>query len=355
MKNCLVFFGNKKRAFNEEYQKLISQFSASGWTFDKVAFVAFDDGDGIVSQLCECKQGYDVAVLFAPPSMEKTLKDYLAKLYNTLFVQNELHAEQKHVYLVYEGSAVSQAQQEVIPSLNQRLGVHQAKMVFKAVCVPQEKLQLAIARAKAVYPQVEYFVTENFGDCTLEIFYSDTTPKMLLDEVSRAVVSVLDDYLYALEDITLAQQLFRLLSLRRMQIAVAESFTGGGVCQKLVEVSGVSAVFYEGLNTYSNQSKMERLGVQENTLKQHGAVSEETAYQMAQGLIDQGHCDISIATTGIAGPKSDNTNKPVGLCYIAVGLKDSVAVKRFVLSGNRENVTKTAIHLALFLAYKRIK
>jgi nicotinamide-nucleotide amidase len=76
---------------------------------------------------------------------------------------------------------------------------------------------------------------------------------------------------------------------------------------------------------------------------------------MAEGLINTGNCDLSISTTGIAGPKSDNTNKPVGLNYIAIGTKDGVNVYKFNTAGDRKTVTETAINHALFLAYKSIK
>jgi nicotinamide-nucleotide amidase len=76
---------------------------------------------------------------------------------------------------------------------------------------------------------------------------------------------------------------------------------------------------------------------------------------MADGLISGGNCDVSISTTGIAGPKSDNTNKPVGLIYIGIGTHDNVSVYKYNLDGNRDNITNTAINLALFLAYKHLK
>ena len=90
-------------------------------------------------------------------------------------------------------------------------------------------------------------------------------------------------------------------------------------------------------------------------MRSKGAVTDETAYEMAAGLIAQGHCDISIATTGVAGPNGDGTNAPVGLVYIAVGTKEHVRVYRYDLTGDRETVTKTAINLALFLAYRELK
>ena len=76
---------------------------------------------------------------------------------------------------------------------------------------------------------------------------------------------------------------------------------------------------------------------------------------MAAGLIADGHCDLAVATTGIAGPQSDGTEKPVGLCYIAVGTREQVRVFRYRLNGDRDTITNTAVNLALFLAYREIK
>ena len=89
-------------------------------------------------------------------------------------------------------------------------------------------------------------------------------------------------------------------------------------------------------------------------LKAQGAVSAVVAYQMAVGLLKEG-ADIAVSTTGIAGPKSDDTDKPVGLCYIAVGMKDGVHTYRYKLSGTREEITETAKNTALFLAIKKLK
>ena len=100
---------------------------------------------------------------------------------------------------------------------------------------------------------------------------------------------------------------------------------------------------------------MNRLGVLEYTLNTVGAVSDQTAYEMAAGLIATGNCDISIATTGLAGPNSDKSMLPVGLCYIAVGVKERVFVYRYKFGDTREEITKKAINYALFLAYKQLK
>ena len=95
--------------------------------------------------------------------------------------------------------------------------------------------------------------------------------------------------------------------------------------------------------------------MREKDLSSEGAVSSVVAYQMAAGLLKDGDCDIAISTTGIAGPKSDDTDKPVGLCYIAVGMKNGVHTYRYRLSGTREQITETAKNTALFLAIKKLK
>lgn len=226
---------------------------------------------------------------------------------------------------------------------------------IKTVGAPGDKISQALVSAKEVCGDIEFCTTEQYGEHSIELIYGTDKSQSVFDSVMDAALGVLNDYVYALEDVTLAEIFVRLLKSRNMKICVAESFTGGGVSKRLVEVSGASEVFYEGLNTYSNEAKMSRLGVKETTLKQYGAVSEQTAEEMAEGLILSGNCDISISTTGIAGPNSDNTNKPVGLFYIGIATKDGVQVFKYNLKGSRKTIMETAINFALFLAYKSIK
>lgn len=356
MKNCLVVLKNKKLNITQTLpQKAISAFSSAGYYFDKISFVAFDNKEEIIRQLKECKQVYDNLILFYPDKMEQTLKKFLASLYGATFVLNQLVSNNQGVFLISDNKDEKQEALQIINTLNEKYSSRIQKSFIKTVGASNKEILTAINKAKELDSCIECNVYGEFGENTIEILYNEKTPKMLLDGVIRIFVTILGEYIYALEDVSLAERLFQLLTLRRMKICVAESFTGGGVGQKLVEVPGISSVFYEGLNTYSNEAKMQRLGVEEMTLKHYGAVSDETCYQMAAGLIAQGNCDVSISTTGIAGPKSDNTNKPVGLCYIGVGLKESVSVYKYVFEGDRENITKTAINHALFLAYKKLK
>lgn len=357
MNNCLVVIRNKKLKIEyERLNGLLKVFSSACIYFDKISFVAFDNSKDIAFQLKDCKDNYDNAVVICDSEQIQAVNEYISKLYGVAFDTGlVLNTQTQSVYLCDSCEVFSRFGAKVVNLINAKRGVHFDKFFIKTVGAPTTLINQTIKTNAELCPEMSFTVYDDFGDKSIEISYTNSTPKIAADGVLRNFISALDDYLYAIEDITLAQRLFQLLKLRRMTISVAESFTGGGIGKKLVEVPGISEVYFEGLNTYSNYSKMQRLGVQELTLKQYGAVSEETAFQMAEGLLKSGNCDVSIATTGIAGPKSDNTQKPVGLAYIAIGLKDKISVYKFNFKGDRETITAKAINQALFLAYKTIK
>ena len=189
----------------------------------------------------------------------------------------------------------------------------------------------------------------------LTITYSDNTPKMLMDDILRRCVEELEDSIYAMDDHPLEEQLVNLLKVRGGMLSVAESFTGGGIASRITSVSGASSVYFEGINAYNETSKVKRLGVSPLTLEKYGAVSEQTAYEMAVGLLRTGDCNVAIATTGLAGPNTDKSGLPIGLCYIAVATTARVRVYQYRFDGTREEITKKAINYALYLAYKQLK
>lgn len=118
--------------------------------------------------------------------------------------------------------------------------------------------------------------------------------------------------------IKLAEKAVEKLKLKNKTLALAESCTGGWVSKLITDVSGASAVYQGGVCSYSNEVKIKVLGVKKETLESFGAVSEQVALQMAEGVRSTLNSDVGIGITGIAGPLSDNTNKPVGLIYIAI-------------------------------------
>ena len=149
-----------------------------------------------------------------------------------------------------------------------------------------------------------------------------------------------------------AYETVRILTEKNMKIATAESCTGGMIAQMITDISGASSVFDCGIVSYSNSIKSSLLGVSEDTLKTHGAVSEETVREMVSGVLKISGADIGIAVSGIAGPSSDDTDKPVGLIYIAVATNEKTFVKKLNNSFSvniRENNRNSAANEALRL------
>ncbi|CBK74582.1 competence/damage-inducible protein CinA C-terminal domain [Butyrivibrio fibrisolvens 16/4] len=136
-------------------------------------------------------------------------------------------------------------------------------------------------------------------------------------------------------------------------VATAESCTGGMIASTIVDVPGASDCFNEGYVTYSNEAKMKNLGVKDSTLTAHGAVSYETATEMAKGVRKQAKADFGIASTGIAGPGGGSPQKPVGLVYIACAYgDDKCIVKELHLKGDRTQVRTSATKEALQLLFE---
>ena len=136
-----------------------------------------------------------------------------------------------------------------------------------------------------------------------------------------------------------------------LTISTAESCTGGMIASKLIEVPGISENFIEGIVSYSNEAKIKRLKVKKETLEKYGAVSEEVAREMLAGL----NTDIGISTTGIAGPGGGTKDKPVGLVYIGIKVKDEVKIFKRELKGDRNKIRQRAMMHALYNLLKILK
>lgn len=137
----------------------------------------------------------------------------------------------------------------------------------------------------------------------------------------------------------------------KLTISTAESCTGGMVAAKLISYPGISASYLEGAITYSNEAKISRLGVKKETLLKYGAVSQETAKEMAIGIAELSKSNVAISTTGLAGPGGGSTEKPVGLVYIGVYLDGETVVKKFNFTGERDEIRKeTTISALNFLS-----
>lgn len=356
-KNCLLYFRNKKNNDFSVAGSVISGCASCGYFYDYVACVAYDSRTEISNALKYALNSYENIVIVCPKVMESTLKNYILYGREGEFSKLGLYScGDLNVFLIFSDNPDGCLKvSDICVVLDKKYGVRYERAFIKTVGAPAVLVGSAVSEIKKNLPEASVCVTEKFGDCKIEIVYDDRTSKTVFDKAVREALVILNDYVYALDDCSLGERLVQLLKLRRLKLSVAESFTGGGIGRKIVEVSGASEVYFEGLNTYSNESKIVRLGVKEETLARYGAVSSQTAEQMAEGLINTGRCDVSISTTGIAGPKSDNTKKPVGLLYICVATPNDKHVYEFNLKGTRESITKTAINYAMFAAYKTIK
>lgn len=152
-------------------------------------------------------------------------------------------------------------------------------------------------------------------------------------------------------EMELEARLVAMLEKRGMTITTAESCTGGLIAGTIVNVAGASDVLNEGYVTYSNEAKQRLVGVRAETLEQFGAVSEQTAREMAQGAAKAANANVALSATGIAGPGGGSVEKPVGLVYIGCFVDGMTRVEECRFSGtrreNREQTVEEALKLAI--------
>lgn len=176
----------------------------------------------------------------------------------------------------------------------------------------------------------------------------------MINPVIERIKERLGSDLYAYNGETLEETVVQLLIEKKISISTVESCTGGMLASKLVNVPGVSNVFANGFITYSNQSKVDALGVDPDVIKTYGAVSKETAIEMVKGLVKNTATRAGISITGIAGPDGGTPEKPVGSVYVAVMLDGEIDTMALKLNGDRERVRHMACLNAMNMLRKKI-
>lgn len=199
-----------------------------------------------------------------------------------------------------------------------------------------------------------FSIKNDFKDVTLKFDVSSMADNEK-DALIKEFLQNFQTYVYAESDVTLNEQLVKILTLQKGVISVAESFTGGGISKEITSQSGASNVFYEGIVCYNENSKIKRLGVDPKTIEDFGAVSSKTAYEMCKGLINYGNSTIALSTTGLAGPNSDKSGLPVGICFIGVATEEHVVVHKYNFLGTRQEICRQGVETAIFLAIKALK
>lgn len=152
----------------------------------------------------------------------------------------------------------------------------------------------------------------------------------------------------------LEENIVKELQRRNYTVTTSESCTGGLLAGRILNVSGASAVYNEGYITYSNEAKERLLGVTRKTLETYGAVSRQTAKEMAEGVAKAAHANVGLSTTGIAGPGGGTPDKPVGLVYVGCTINGQTEVEECRFHGNREENRKQAVEATLKLLWKML-
>jgi nicotinamide-nucleotide amidase len=196
-----------------------------------------------------------------------------------------------------------------------------------------------------------------YGDLKLRLTANGTdleiTKKQVL-ELTNQLMPFIDEYFYGFDDDSLEVVIGKILKKKNARLAIAESCTGGYIAHKITSVPGSSAYFNGSVTPYQNEMKIRHLGIQEKTLANHGAVSEETVTEMARNVCTQFNADFGLATSGIAGPDGGTTEKPVGTIWIACSDKTGTVAKKLRLTRDRDvNIRLTSV-MTLHLLFQRL-
>jgi nicotinamide-nucleotide amidase len=235
-------------------------------------------------------------------------------------------------------------EQYVLPVLEKHYAPRDREVcrVFKVVGLAESLVEERVGEL----PGVELGFCAKMGEVEVRILGRD------LAEAERKIRAALGDHIFGMGDDRLEEVVVRRLA--GQTLATAESCTGGLIANRITNVSGASNVFLTGYVAYSNESKVKLLGVREETIAQHGAVSEEVCREMAEGCRQRAGTDFALATTGIAGPTGGTPEKPVGLVYIGLATPTRTDVKRHVLLFDRETFKFFASQNALDLLRREL-
>lgn len=243
----------------------------------------------------------------------------------------------------------------IIPKLVEKIGTPSEfikKITLQTTGIPESLLAEKLGDINELLNGAELaFLPNQYGVRLRITFKSDNeetaTNKLL--EIEQKIRSRVGRYIYGRDDETLEQVVGRLLKERGLRVATAESCTGGGLSDRLTNIAGSSDYFERGVVTYSNAAKVELLKVNEDTIHEKGAVSQEVAMQMAEGIKAISGAEIGIALTGIMGPGGASTNKPVGTVYIGYCDEIVCTAKRFQFGEdrilNKQRATQAALEI----------
>ncbi len=230
-------------------------------------------------------------------------------------------------------------EKNVVPLIKKRFPSKTiVRTVLHTIGVGESTLLAMIDDASCVDDGIELAYLPHFGQVDLRLTVKgETAPKAkaVLNKAAKKLIKVSGQFYYGRDDDTLEGVIGAKFAKKGLTLASAESCTGGLFASKITSVTGASQYFLQGLVTYSNESKVKRLGVRESTLEKFGSVSAATAAEMAKGVCETSGADIGVSSTGVAGPTGGTKEKPVGLVYIGLCVNGDVKTKVFQFGGKR--------------------
>lgn len=178
--------------------------------------------------------------------------------------------------------------------------------------------------------------------------HDEKQAKALMEPLVKELKNRFGSHVYTTDEaVTLEQAVADILLEKKFTMTTAESCSGGLLAARMINVPGISEVFKAGFITYANEAKQELIGVREETLKQYGAVSSQTAEEMAQGAARAAAADVAVSVTGIAGPDGGTKEKPVGLVYISTWVQGRMQTKEYHFCGSRMKIRESVVASAL--------
>lgn len=248
--------------------------------------------------------------------------------------------------------------EELIPFLESRIQAGYSRVIkLRTTGIIESALAEKIAPHLKIPESVRFAYLPWYGGVDLRIISTGATREMAdegAEKVADQIRKLAGEYIFGEDDDTLEAIIGRILKKRGETVAIAESCTGGMLAGAITEVPGSSEYFERGMVAYSDRSKVELLGVPEDIISEHGAVSSQTAESMAAGIRKKARSDYGVAVTGIAGPDGGTDDKPVGTVYIAVSSAKGVISRKFAIAKDRQINRNRSVYIALEMLRRAI-
>lgn len=371
----------------------------------KKIIVVNDSVEMIKSALSEVEAKYDIAILTGGlgPTSDDVTRPALAEYFNTkLEFRDDLYSAIKKRFAErgirlaknMKNQAEFPAGAKIVPNeLGSAAGMHFSRNEFQCFSLPGVPREMegmlnnyilpALLETGRCFPLImktfrtagiaESILAERIGDWDIEsstlaflpsyigvdvrvsVDHSGSSPDEVMMLAEERLRETVGDSIYGVNETELAAVIVKKLTRKGMRIAVAESCTGGLVAKMITSSPGASVCFHRGFITYSNEAKVDMLGVPETLIEKHGAVSAEVVAAMAEGAANWAHSNYALAITGIAGPDGGTPKKPVGTTYIALLHPDGIEVKKHHFHNDREINRIRSAGAALTMLFQNLK